>query len=156
VPSLTAALTLTSEQQAQLEDLLQKSRQQSLRLREQGLSEESLRAGRRELQTQTRAKIRSMLTDPQRQKYEELVQTLDRQREEARLQGRPGRVWMRQADGVPQPLVLRLGISDEAFTEVVAGELHEGQEVITGTLAAAKRSTSTPTTTPPGFGQRAF
>ena len=153
---LTAALTLTSEQQAQLEDLLQKSRQQSLRLREQGLSEENLRAGRRELQTQTRAKIRSILTDPQRQKYEELVQTLDRQREEARLQGRPGRVWMRQADGVPQPLVLRLGISDEAFTEVVAGELHEGQEVITGTLAAAKRSTFTPTTTPPGFGQRAF
>jgi hypothetical protein len=31
---LTAALTLTSEQQAQLEDILQKSRQQGLRLRD--------------------------------------------------------------------------------------------------------------------------
>jgi HlyD family secretion protein len=153
---LTAALTLTSEQRAQLEDILQKSRQQGLRLREQGLSEENLRVGRRELQTQTRAKIRSILTDTQRQKYEEMAQALDRQREEARLQGRPGRVWRRQADGILQPLVLRLGISDEAFTEVVAGELQEGQEVITGILATAKRSTSTPTSTPPGFGQRAF
>jgi HlyD family secretion protein len=149
---LTAALVLTSEQQTQLEDILQKSRQQGMRLREQGLSEENLRAGRRELQMQTRAKIHGILTDTQRQKYEEMVKALDRQREEMRPQGRPGRVWMRQADGTPQPLVLRLGISDEAFTEVVTGDVHEGQEVITGLLAAAKRSTSTP----PGFGRRAF
>jgi HlyD family secretion protein len=149
---LTAVLTLTHEQQAQLADILQKSRQQGLRLREQGLSEDNLRAARRELQTQARAKIRSILTDTQRQKYEEMVQTLDRQREEARSQGRPGRVWIRQDGGAPQPLMLKLGISDEVFTEVVAGELHEGQEVITGLLSAAKRSTSTP----PGFGRRAF
>jgi HlyD family secretion protein len=149
---LTEALSLTSDQQAQLEDILQKSRQQGLQLREQGLSEEKLRAGRRELQMQARTKIRGILTETQRQKYEELVKALDQQREEARAPGRPGRVWIQQADGTLQPLSLRLGISDDTFTEVMTGDLHEGQEIVTSILAAARR----PTSTPPGFGQRAF
>jgi hypothetical protein len=43
-----------------------------------------------------------------------------------------------------------VGISDDSSTEVLAGDLREGQEVITGILAGAKRSSSAP----PGFGQQ--
>jgi HlyD family secretion protein len=149
---LTEALALTDAQQAQLEDLLQKARQQGMRLREQGGSDEELRARRREQQTQTRAQIRSILTEAQRQKYEELLKTVERQREEASASGRPGRLWVQQADSTLQPLTVQLGISDETFTEVMSGDLQEGQEVVTGVLAGAKRAVSTP----PGFGQRAF
>jgi HlyD family secretion protein len=149
---LTETLSLTSDQQAQLEDILQKSRQQGLRLREQGLSEENLRAARRELYMQTRSRIRGILTENQRQKYEELVKALDQQRDEASTSGRSGRVWIQQADGTLQPLSLRLGISDDTFTEVMAGDLREGQEVVTSIVSAAAR----PSSTPPGFGQRAF
>jgi HlyD family secretion protein len=149
---LTEALTLTSEQQTQLEDILQKVRQQGQRLREQGLSDEELRTRRREQQTQTRAQIRSILTETQRQKYEEFVKTADWQREEASPPGRPGRVWVRQADSTLQPLSVRLGLSDDAFTEVMSGDLQEGQEVVTGILSGPKRATSTP----PGFGQRPY
>jgi HlyD family secretion protein len=149
---LTEALALTSAQQAQLEDLLQQARQQGMRLREQGGSDEELRARRREQQTQTRAKIRSILTEAQRQKYEEFLKTVDRQRQEASPAGRPGRLWVQQSDGTLQPLSVQLGISDDTFTEVMSGDLQEGQEVVTGVVAGAKRAVSTP----PGFGQRAF
>jgi HlyD family secretion protein len=151
---LTQALALSSEQQARLEDIMQRARQQGMRLREPGLSEEEQRARRRELQGQTRAQIRSMLTDSQRQQYEEMLKTADRQRQDSSGQERPGRVWILGSDGQPQPVGLKLGISDNAFTEVVAGELRVGQEILTGMQTATKRP-GTPAT-PPGFGQRPF
>jgi len=147
---LTQALSLTSEQQAHLADILQKTRQQMQRLREQEPSEESRRARARDIQAQTRAQIRNILTDPQRQQYDDLLKSADRQREDAMPQGRPGRVWIVGADGKPEPISLTLGISDDSTTEVLSGALREGQEVITGMLTAAKRAASPP----PGFGQQ--
>jgi hypothetical protein len=61
-------------------------------------------------------------------------------------------VWIRSADGRPEPLSLTLGIADDSFTEVLAGDLHEGQEVITGIIATAKPAASSPL----GFGPRRF
>ena len=42
------------------------------------------------------------------------------------------------------------GDSDDSSTEVLSGDLREGQEVITGILTVAKR----PSSAPPGFGQQ--
>ena len=69
---------------------------------------------------------------------------------EGTAQGRPGRVWIRNADGTPEPITLTVGISDDSSTEVLSGDLREGQEVITGILTVAKR----PGSAPPGFGQQ--
>jgi HlyD family secretion protein len=91
-----------------------------------------------------------MLTETQRQQYEELLKNSDRQRDEGSVQGRPGRVWIRNANGAPEALTLSVGIADDSFTEVLSGDLREGQEVITGILAGAKR----PSSAPPGFGQQ--
>jgi HlyD family secretion protein len=44
----------------------------------------------------------------------------------------PGRVWTRGADGRLRAVALSLGVSDGDFTEVLAGELSEGQEVLVG------------------------
>jgi HlyD family secretion protein len=147
---LREALSLNSTQQARLAEILQNTRQQMLRLREQASSEEGGRGRAREVQAQTRAQIRTILTDTQRQQYEDLLKNSDRQRDEGSVQGRPGRVWIRNADGMPEPITLTVGISDDSSTEVLAGDLREGQEVITGILAGAKRSSSAP----PGFGQQ--
>jgi HlyD family secretion protein len=46
--------------------------------------------------------------------------------------GIPGRVWVRGRDGQPQPLSLRLGVSDGRATEVLRGELKAGMEIILG------------------------
>jgi HlyD family secretion protein len=149
---LTQVLSLSSAQQARLSEVLDNTRQRMLRLREQEPSEEERRTRAREVQAQTRAQIRNMLTEPQRQQYDEYLKTADRQREEGAGQGRPGRVWVRRADGTPEPLPLTLGIADDSFTEVLSGDLRQGQEVITGILATAKPSASSP----PGFGLRRF
>jgi HlyD family secretion protein len=53
-------------------------------------------------------------------------------------------------DGKPVAVAIRLGISDGTSTEVVGGELKEGQEVLVGTLAAggaATRSSAPPSQT---------
>src|SRR4029434_8030552 len=137
--------------QTRLAGILQNTRQQMMRLREQESSEEDRRGGGREVQRQTSAQIRNMLTDVQRQQYEEVLKNSERQRDEGGVQGRPGRVWIRNADGTPQPVALTVGISDDSSTEVLGGDLREGQEVITGLLTVTKRPGSAPT---PGFGQQ--
>jgi HlyD family secretion protein len=47
--------------------------------------------------------------------------------------GVTGRVFVLDDEGHPTPMTLRLGITDGRATEVVAGDLKEGQQVITGT-----------------------
>ena len=46
--------------------------------------------------------------------------------------GAPGRVFVAGPEGTPQPIAVRLGISDGATTEILAGEIAEGAAVITG------------------------
>jgi HlyD family secretion protein len=147
---LIHALSLSGEQQARLAEILHNTRQQMIRLRAQEPAEEDRRRRVREVQAQTRAQIRNMLTDTQRQQYEELLKNSERQRGEGSVQGRPGRVWIRNADGTPEPIALTVGISDDASTEVLSGNLREGQEVITGILTSVRPTTAAP----PGFGPR--
>jgi HlyD family secretion protein len=150
---LVQTLSLTQEQQSRLEDIMQRARQQGQHLREADLSEEERRTRRRELQIQTRTQIRSLLTDSQRQQYEELLKRLNRQRDESGAPERSGRVWVLGVNGQPQPVALQPGISDNAFTEVLTPDLQAGQEVITGIQPPGKRPAAP---TPPGFGQRPF
>jgi HlyD family secretion protein len=150
---LVQTLSLTQEQQSRLEDIMQRARQQGQHLREADLSEEERRTRRRELHIQTRTQIRSLLTDSQRQQYEELLKRLNRQRDESGAPERSGRVWVLGVNGQPQPVALQPGISDNAFTEVLTPDLQAGQEVITGIQPPGKRPAAP---TPPGFGQRPF
>jgi HlyD family secretion protein len=46
--------------------------------------------------------------------------------------GIPGRVWVRGPDGRPQPVSLRLGVSDGKATEVLKGDIRDGMEIILG------------------------
>jgi HlyD family secretion protein len=151
---LTQELALTAEQQTRLDEILQRTRQQGMRLREQDLTDEERRSRRRELQTQTRTQIRSILTDAQRTQYDAWLKTVEPQRQDATIASRPGRAWILQDQGTLAPIALRLGIADDTFTEVMDGGLQDGQEVVTGVVTASKRPRST--STPPGFGQRRF
>src|SRR5207249_3818665 len=58
--------------------------------------------------------------------------------------GNPGRVWILDADGKPKAVALTLGISDGTATEVLRGDLKEGQEIITGLVAAGQNRPGTP------------
>jgi len=48
------------------------------------------------------------------------------------LEGRPASVWLPAALMNPQPVAVRIGNSDSEFTELVAGDLQEGQQVVIG------------------------
>ena len=46
--------------------------------------------------------------------------------------GTPGRVYVLDASGRPQPVAVRLGITDGSTTELVAGDLTEGTALVIG------------------------
>lgn len=69
------------------------------------------------------------------------------------LAGQTRIVWVMGQDGKPQRRRIKVGLSDGASTEVVEGNLVEGEMVITGqTLSSASRTTNTNTGSAPGFG----
>jgi HlyD family secretion protein len=56
------------------------------------------------------------------------------------LAGQTRRVWVLGPDGQPQPRRIKVGLSDGSATEVVEGELREGDVVITGQNVTAQQS----------------
>ena len=69
------------------------------------------------------------------------------------LPGQTRIVYVMGQDGKPQARRIKVGLSDGASTEVVEGNLNEGDMVITGqTLSSSGSSTSTQQNRPPGFG----
>jgi HlyD family secretion protein len=68
------------------------------------------------------------------------------------LEGQTRRVWVMGQDGKPQPRRIKIGLTDGSATEVVEGDLREGEVVITGqTIAGASKQQSN-SQTAPGFG----
>lgn len=51
-----------------------------------------------------------------------------------------GRVWIVGADGKPAAIELKTGINDGSHTEVIEGELKEGQELIVGLSSAGEKA----------------
>jgi HlyD family secretion protein len=72
------------------------------------------------------------------------------------LPGQLRRVWVLGADGKPEPRRIKIGLSDGSSTEVVEGDLHEGDVVITGQNVTASSTSSSRAQngnqTAPGFG----
>ena len=69
------------------------------------------------------------------------------------LPGQTRIVWVLGQDGKPQARRIKVGLSDGASTEVVDGNLTEGEMVITGqTVTGSSSATSTQQNRPPGFG----
>lgn len=54
--------------------------------------------------------------------------------------GGSGRVWIVGADGKPAAIELKTGINDGSHTEVIEGELKEGQELIVGLSSAGEKA----------------
>lgn len=68
------------------------------------------------------------------------------------LPGQTRIVWVMGQDGKPQSRRIKVGLSDGASTEVVEGNLTEGEMVITGQTVSGSGSSSSQQSTPPGFG----
>jgi HlyD family secretion protein len=129
---LVKGLNLTDDQQKKLEPILQEGREQFRGL--SGLAEAERRAKAQKIREAQRARIRDILTDEQKTRYDEMTASAG----EARS-GTAGRVWIIGPDGKPSAVSLTLGLSDGAATEVLRGELREGQEIIIGSAGGTGR-----------------
>jgi HlyD family secretion protein len=131
---LVRELALTDDQQKKLEPILMESREQLRAL--QGLPDGERRPRAQKIREATRVKIRALLTDDQKARYEAMAPASGG--DGGRTAGLQGRVWVVGADGKPAAVTVTLGLSDGTSTEVLRGEIKEGAEVIVGLLGAAR------------------
>src|SRR5688500_3188703 len=72
------------------------------------------------------------------------------------LPGQLRRVWVMGADGKPEPRRIKVGLSDGSATEVVEGDLRDGEVIVTGqnvtAASASSRTQGGGQTSAPGFG----
>jgi HlyD family secretion protein len=130
---LVKALGLSPDQQQKLDPILQDTSQKMRALGTRGLSEGERRVEAQRIREASRTSIRAILTPEQRSKYDtELSEA-----QMARQGAVSGRVFILDAGGKPTPVTFQLGITDGNFTEILGGDLKEGQEVIVGTAGAA-------------------
>jgi HlyD family secretion protein len=134
---LVDAVQPDAAQQARLEEIFSDLRQKATLLRE--LADEAERRRRFErLRADMRTRIAGILKPEQRAAYEQLL------REYAgRSPAATGRVWVPDGGGA-RAVDVRLGLSDGLSTEIVAGPLVEGTEVIVGLAAADRRDAGLP------------
>ena len=125
---LVKSLGLTPEQQKKLEPILQEGRDKFRALMMRNPTEGERRIEGQKIREASREQIRAILTPDQRGKYDQQVA----EQAGARA-GSSGRVYILGPDGKPAAVTVQLGISDGNLTEILGGELKDGQEVITGT-----------------------
>jgi HlyD family secretion protein len=129
---LVKSLGLTPEQQQKLDPILQDTSQKMRALATRGLSESERRVEAQRIREASRSQIRAILTLEQRTKYDSELSDAQMARQGAAS----GRVFTVGEGGKPTPVTFQLGITDGNFTEILGGELKEGQEVIVGTAGA--------------------
>jgi HlyD family secretion protein len=125
---LVEGLGLTEEQQRKLDPILEDSRQQMTAL--QAVPEAERQGRAQKIREAARARIREILTPEQRARYAEMTGAGDPR------SGAPGRLWVLEGDKL-RSVAVTLGISDGTATEILRGDLKEGQEVVVGTAGAA-------------------
>src|SRR5262249_39523713 len=111
---LTQVVTLTADQQARLEALMQQARPHYKALREEA-SDERRRASRHAFMAQLQGQMRALLTPEQRLQYEASLKVRDVQAPPRRS----GRVWVFGPTGTPEPQALTLGIANGPRTAAI-------------------------------------
>jgi hypothetical protein len=76
------------------------------------------------------ASIAELLTSEQQPKFQAIVDRFSPTG--TAREGQVGRAYVIGADGKPQQVALRLGASDGGVTEIMAGQLEPGREVVIG------------------------
>jgi HlyD family secretion protein len=132
---LVTSLGLTEAQQKKLDPILQDSRQQMQTLRDAPEGERQQRA--QKIREATRLRIREILTPEQQARYDETSGGGGGAGGRDPQSGSPGRVWVIDGDKL-KPIQLTLGISDGSATEILKGDLSEGEDIVIGTAGGSR------------------
>jgi HlyD family secretion protein len=128
---LVDELKLDAAQTARLDDIFNELRTGMAELREAPEANRRQRGER--LRAETRKRINAMLTAEQQKRYAEIV-AADTGRSGSSAGS--GRIYVVTPAG-PKEVALRVGLSDGTATEVVSGDVTEGEPVIVGVVQAA-------------------
>jgi HlyD family secretion protein len=129
---LTKALSLSKDQQQKLDAIFADTRQQM-----QALSEPERATKGPRIREAARGRIREILNAEQRAKYDEMSPGEGRG-DRGGATSTPGRVYLMDGEKL-KAVSLTLGISDGTSTEILRGDLKEGQDVVIGTSAGGKQ-----------------
>jgi len=136
---LIAELKLDADQQAKLEAIFGGMREKFMATRDLPEAEKSKAQERN--RAEIREKVSAILTPEQKKRYDEMAA----EAQAARSGGGSGRIWVIGEDGKPKAVQVRLGLTDGSATEIVTGDLKDGDEVIVGLQSTtAKPATGTP------------
>ncbi|MDP3255889.1 MAG: hypothetical protein Q8M82_07825, partial [Bosea sp. (in: a-proteobacteria)] len=116
-----------------------------------GMSEEERRAVFRKARADMITKVAAVLDPERKVKFEAMMQG----GRGAPQQGTPGRVYVLDEDGRPRAVPVMLGPTDGVYTELVSGDLKDGQPVIIGGGPRAAAAPA-PAGGPPMRGPRLF
>lgn len=133
---LVGELKLDTDQQARVDVIFAGMRDKFRAARDLPEAEKA-RAQERN-RSEIRESISAILTPEQKKRYAEMAG--DSQAMRASGGGGGGRLWIVGEDGKPRSIEVRLGLTDGSMTEIVSGDIREGQEVIVGQQTAAKAS----------------
>ena len=126
---LASEVRPTPEQSAAIERILADARSGAPG-RQSGLADEERRGAMRQFRRDIEEKIAAALDPERRARYLALV--AEGRQGAAADGGTPGRVYVIGADGAAAVVALRLGVTDGSYTEVLGGELKEGDGIIIG------------------------
>jgi len=140
---LKSELKLTPDQQAGIARIL-KDGQAEIQAARKGGGAEEAKAKAKELRAGNRIKIRSLLTEEQKKKFDEMGKGAETSPAAAPV----FRVWTPVPQGKPVAVEITTGISDGSYSEVASGALQEGQEVIVEQTGGNNKSGSSQTTSP--------
>ncbi|TRZ92516.1 MAG: HlyD family secretion protein [Rhodocyclaceae bacterium] len=125
---LVADLKLDTDQQAKLDAIFTGMRDKFKASRD--LPEAEKTKAQERNRAQIREKVTVILTAEQKQRYTEMAS--EAQAVRAGGGGGSGKVWIIGEDGKPKAVDVRLGLTDGSMTEIVSGDIKEGNEVIVG------------------------
>ena len=126
IERLTKSLELSPEQQRDIRAVYAGIEARAKAMRDQGIEQEEIRRALRTMRENSRKEIAPLLNERQRARYAELA----RKREENAT--RRAQLWVVDGSGELAPVSIGVGISDGSVTEVVRGDLKEGQQVVVG------------------------
>jgi len=127
---MVVELELTAAQQEQLRALQAELREAAQRARQAGGGADP--AATRQ---QMGERINAILTESQRTKFAAL-----QQEQRAGTAGSQGRVWVLDENGEPKSIAVRYGATNGQQTEILSGDLREGQQVIVSASAPPAQS----------------
>ncbi len=136
VNRLIVELSLNAAQQEQLRAIGAEAREAAQRLRSQGAGREELAAEAQRSRAAFNERLRGILTEEQKVKFAALQQ----EQRPGGGGGTNGRVWVLDEKGQPKALAVRYGATNGSMTEILSGELKEGQQVIVAATAPPARN----------------